>query len=325
MVSLWLQRTLHFCNHHVRCMVAKLLCLLQVNVLGKIVEHSWIFCLCFRRMRSYVPWRGSLGNACWWVVAMDLNQLPNVLTMSRLSRMKEASAEREVRSLHDLCTFQSDMFSNALIFPTWKATIMKPCKPHIKTHLHLVHNLLYRWQNCIPKMMTCASYFVSQYIVKIIWCPKFEKCKKYGKIGKPTSWKYSYERLVACSLLVCDQQNGNVSNLTRPNPMDFLNIDPNLVAVKLYFNEVRMILTGMKCPRRCDNWVKWKQARCKWCNRTDSRWGRQAVNWVFRRTWWMMLQTITGLKYPSRTNGEARVKFADKMGLYDVCTMRILS
>lgn len=39
----------------------------------------------------------------------------------------------------------------------------------------------------------------------------------------------------------------------------------------------------------------------------------------------MMLQTITGLKYPSRTNGEARVKFADKMGLYDVCTMRILS
>ena len=185
MVSLWLQRTLHFCNHHVRCMVAKLLCLLQVNVLGKIVEHSWIFCLCFRRMRSYVPWRGSLGNACWWVVAMDLNQLPNVLTMSRLSRMQEASAEREVRSLHDLCMFQSDMFSNALIFPTWKATIMKPCKPHIKTHLHLVHNLLYRWQNCIPKMMTCASYFVSQYIVKIIWCPKFEKCKKYGKLGNP--------------------------------------------------------------------------------------------------------------------------------------------
>ena len=27
------------------------------------------------------------------------------------------------------------MFSNALIFPTRKATIMKPCKPHTKTHL----------------------------------------------------------------------------------------------------------------------------------------------------------------------------------------------
>lgn len=39
----------------------------------------------------------------------------------------------------------------------------------------------------------------------------------------------------------------------------------------------------------------------------------------------MMLQTITGLKYPSRTNGEARVKCADKMGLYDVCPMSILS
>ena len=41
--------------------------------------------------------------------------------------------------------------------------------------------------------------------------------------------------------------------LTPPTPMDFLNIDPDLVAVKLYFTEVRMILTGMKCPRRCDN------------------------------------------------------------------------
>ena len=90
-------------------------------------------------------------------------------------------------------------FPMLIIFPTWKATIMKPCKPHIKTHLHLVHNLLYRWQNCIPKMMTCASYFVSQYIVKIIWCPKFEKCKKYEKLGTHFL-KIFVWRLVACSI-----------------------------------------------------------------------------------------------------------------------------
>ncbi len=61
-----------------------------------------------------------------------------------------------------------------------------------------------------------------------------------------------------------------------------------------------MILTSTKCPRRCDNWVKWKQARWKWCNPED---------WVD----------------DASDDGEARVECANKMGLYDVCTIRIFS
>lgn len=119
--------------------------------------------------------------------------------------------------------------------------------------------------------------------------------------------------------------NGNVSNLT-----------PQIRWIFWILTQISLLCSSTSM-RYGWSWRVWSvpgDATTEWSkNRRDASDATeliqdedvQAVNWMFQRTWWIMLQTRTGLKYPSRTNGEARVECADTMGLHEVCTIRILS